>query len=217
MTTDVLDALLRMLGPDVGLGAAKIAGADGLYPEEAVAIASAVPKRQAEFAAGRRAARAALAAVGVECAALPVGSDRAPIWPGGTIGSISHDGDLALAAAFLREHAQSVGIDLTEAAALPDGVREQVLRHPGEAGLDELEARSAFSAKETLFKALSPHVGQVFGFSAVLVRPDLRSGTFEARLLHALGPFSEGTIWRGGISVAGDRLLTAMAIPGGRH
>lgn len=215
MTSGLLDALRRMTCPDIGLGAAAIAGVEGLFPEEAPAIANAVWKRQSEFAAGRRAARAALAEIGCPASALPVGADRAPVWPEGIVGSITHDGGMALAVAAFSRHVLAVGIDVTEAEALPEGVREQVLRHPGESGLDDLAARAAFSAKETIFKVLSPRVGQVFGFSAVVVRPDLAAGTFDARLLHALGPFAEGSTWTGRIAVEGDLLITALVLRSG--
>ena len=213
MTDAVRARLSRWLGPDVSFGVSAVADASDLHPEEAVAIANAIPRRRAEFAAGRRAARQALAALGHADADLPVGSDRAPVWPKGTTGSITHDGGLAVAAAAESRHVHSMGIDKTEAAPLPDGVREQVLRHEEEAGLDELDARAAFSAKETIFKALSPRVGQVFGFSAAIVRPDFADGTFEARLVLPLGPFAEGSSWRGALVQHEGWLMTGLVLP----
>ena len=91
MSHPLSDALAALLGPDAGVGYAAIEGTHGLLPEEAPAIARAIPKRQAEFAAGRRAARAALTTLGHPAQAIPVGDRRAPIWPQGTVGAITHD------------------------------------------------------------------------------------------------------------------------------
>lgn len=213
MTESALKLLSSMVGAGVGLGADTVSGTEGLTPREAEAVSRAVPKRVAEFAAGRRAARNALSQIGIADAELPVGSDRAPVWPMGTTGSITHDTGLALAAAVLLREAGSIGIDITEAVPLPADVRDQILRHPHEASLDDLEARAAFSAKETLFKALSPHVGFVFGFSAAVVHVDMNAGLFEAHILHDLGPFEKGRFWEGRIGIEGNRLMTALVLP----
>lgn len=210
MIDGILPMLADLMGPHVVLCACEITDSDDLYPSESVAIANAVPKRRAEFAAGRRAARQALADIGHGGADLPVGPDRAPVWPHGTTGSITHDGGWALAAVADTARVTSVGIDLTEAAPLPEGVREQVLRHEEEAALDELSARAVFSAKETIYKTLAPSVGQVFGFAAAVVCPDLERGTFEARLVHPLGPYAAGASWQGVLVVQGGRLVTGL-------
>lgn len=210
MTEAVLDILSGMVGPGVGLGAEIVDGATGLTPLEARAVERAIPKRVAEFAAGRRAARTALDAIGLERASLPVGPDRAPVWPKGATGSISHDRDLALAAAVSLDVASSIGIDLTEAAPLPEGVRERILRHRHESHLTDIEARAAFSAKESLFKALAPHVGFVFGFSAAVVHVDMDRGRFDAHLVQPIGPFPKGRTWEGQIAINGDRLITTL-------
>lgn len=202
-----------MVGDGFGLGVEIVSGPEGLQPVEARTVSKAVPKRVAEFAAGRRAARRALAEIGFHGVALPVGEDRAPLWPEGVTGSITHDAGIALAAVAQVGRAGSIGIDLTEAAPLPGGTRSQILRHPEEARLDELEARCVFSAKECLFKALSPDVGVVFGFSAAVVRPNFSDGTFEIRLAHALGHYEAGQSWQGRVTVAEGLLLTALALP----
>lgn len=209
---EVEAVLSRVLGPGVGLGVEPVSGAEGLRPVEAMAVARAVPKRVAEFAAGRRAARRALDSIGREAVDLPAGPNRAPVWPEGVTGSITHDGDLALAAVALLGEVRSLGLDLTEAAPLPGATRGHILRHEDEADLSEIEARAVFSAKESLYKALSPHVGFVFGFSAATVRPDLAAGTFEACLQQPLGPFQPGQTWFGRLAIEGDRLITGLVL-----
>ena len=73
-----------------------------LMPEERTAITSTVPHRAAEFAGGRQCAKAAMSALGVDDAALPVGSGRQPAWPDGVVGSISHTHGYCLAVAASR-------------------------------------------------------------------------------------------------------------------
>ncbi|MEO1537845.1 MAG: 4'-phosphopantetheinyl transferase [Pseudomonadota bacterium] len=201
--------LAELLGPDVGVGKSACSGTEGLFPEERPAILRAVPKRRAEFAAGRRAARAALAEIGEPAVALPVGNHRAPIWPPGICGSISHDQGVAFAAV---TRIGSLGIDLTEAAPLPGETRRAILPHASETGLDPLSERVGFSAKESLFKAIFPFVGRYFGFSAARVAPDLSSGTFRIELTETLGPFAAGTSWGGGLAVIEPNLVTALRV-----
>ncbi len=64
--------------------------ADALLPEERQFLIKAVPKRIHEFAGGRACARAALSQIGYGGVAVLRGADRAPIWPAGATGSITH-------------------------------------------------------------------------------------------------------------------------------
>jgi 4'-phosphopantetheinyl transferase EntD len=61
-----------------------------LTASEQVSIAPMAPARLAEFAQGRMHARIALARFGLADASIPMGSKRAPLWPAGFVGSISH-------------------------------------------------------------------------------------------------------------------------------
>lgn len=212
MTMHIRDILTDMFGPEVGIGVEHVGEEGGLTADEAASVSRAIPKRVAEFAAGRRAAHNALAAIGSSDRNLPMGEDRAPVWPQGIVGAITHDTGLALAVAARRSTIEALGLDLTEAAPLPEGTRTQILRHPREEKLGDLEARAVFSAKETLFKTLAPQVGFVFGFSAAEVEIDLSRGQFEARLSQPLGKFGVGQIWQGALAIEGDRLLTGLII-----
>ena len=87
-----------------------------LYPEERTAIATAVKSRQQEFTAGRTCARRAMGHLGLPDMAIPVGADRAPIWPAGIAGSISHSTTRCVAA--IGRHSDGIkalGLDLEEA------------------------------------------------------------------------------------------------------
>ena len=212
MSQGLASRLSVMLGGDAGVGCEPITGNDGLWPEEAAGVIRAIPARQAEFAAGRRAARVALGAIGEPPVALPPGPARAPLWPPGVVGSISHDAGLAIAAVMRRAQVRGLGIDLTEAAPLPGETRHSILPHAAEQELDAMQARAGFSAKECLFKALFPETETFFGFEAATVLPDIAEGRFDIRLTRTLGPFAAGTAWTGGVAVLEDLLLTTLVV-----
>ncbi len=142
-----------------------------LLPEK---LQSAVPKRQAEFLAGRACAAQALVQFGRTDTAVPVGPDRAPVWPGGVVGSITHSAGFAAAMVAPDAACRGIGIDverlLTEAEARP------LMRQIGTEDewvllTDDLAPAPAFavlfSAKEALYKAIYPSVRRFVGFTEV--------------------------------------------------
>jgi hypothetical protein len=60
-------------------------------------LRNSVPKRQAEFVAGRICAREALTGWGHDNVVVGIGAHREPIWPQGLLGSITHCADYAAA------------------------------------------------------------------------------------------------------------------------
>lgn len=203
----IASELARLLPPGAGIGAARPADPALLQPAERTAIARAIPARQREFAGGRLAARLALAQIGHADHAIPMGTDRAPIWPGGLCGSITHHAGLCLAAVSADPALAGLGIDLEPDEALPPDLLPEILL-PEER---EMPARLVFSAKEAVFKALYPSVGQVFGFDAV--RLSLTPDSFTAETLLPLGPVTAGTILTGRHWQGEGLILTALAMP----
>ncbi len=212
MSDALLACLERLAGPYVSVAVATVGTEDGLLDPEPQAVAKAIPKRRAEFAAGRRAARAALAKAGLPAIAIPQGPNRAPLWPDGTVGSISHDAGLAVASIAEVSRVTRLGIDLAEAKDFPEHLRSEILRTPAEQAQSGLEARLSFSAKESVFKAFYPEVGRHFGFDAVEITPDMDKGVFTARLCTSLGPVAVGTVLRGQATIADDRLVTILVM-----
>lgn len=206
-------ALAQRLGHQIAVASETITDARGLHDAELSAVSKAIPKRQAEFAAGRRAARRALVTQGAGNVALPAGAARAPVWPKGIVGSITHDQGVALAAVANTQDISALGIDLTEAAPLPGRTREAILRAPSEQALSDLEARAAFSVKECLFKALYPEVQVFFGFEAAVAKPDLNAHSFTARLTIDLGPYQSGASFSGVLVTSRSLIITALAVP----
>ena len=132
-----------------------------LYPVEAAAMTRAVPKRVNEFTAGRVAARQAMAMIGLRPATIPMGADRAPVWPEGVVGSISHCETACVAVAAPTTNIATIGIDVEEDTPLEHELWEEVCR-PEEltwlmAQPEEMRGRIAkriFSAKEAVHKAV---------------------------------------------------------------
>ncbi|MBK4724641.1 MULTISPECIES: 4'-phosphopantetheinyl transferase family protein [Enterobacterales] len=139
-------------------------------------LTGAVPKRKAEYFAGRLAARRALQFLGCKTLALPIGEHRLPQWPSGYRGSISHTRALAVSAVCHQEHYQAVGID-TEIVFTADQCTRLTSAIVSEAEWNDVIRGGCtlahpqlvtliFSAKEALYKALFPHTLLFQNFSA---------------------------------------------------
>lgn len=187
------------------------------------ALARAVPKRQAEFLAGRLVARTALEALGIRNSIPGVGTSREPLWPAGATGSITHTREACAAIAVPSERVSGVGIDienLVEAAA-GDAIRELALA-PAEQSLLEAQRMHlsagmaltiAFSAKESFFKGTFARVGRFFDFDAVRVtRLHAPTGCLELTLAETLCPdLPEGRAFRLGFKqLSEDTVLTSF-------
>ncbi len=88
------------------------ASVEALPLEEREISRGFAPKRQREFATGRTLARRALAAMGQPEVAIPIGPDRAPVWPEGVVGSISHTSTLCAVVLASRLDLRGLGVDL---------------------------------------------------------------------------------------------------------
>jgi 4'-phosphopantetheinyl transferase EntD len=175
MTEEALEGLISRFG--VAASAVR-AGEHPLFKEEAVVVARAVASRRGDFAAGRTAARRALSKLGMSAIAIPSGPRRAPVWPQGIVGSISHSGGWAVAAVARAAEFESIGVDIEVAAPLPADVAAVVVGPEDRLGTHERRATIAFSAKESVYKALQPARGWLLEFGDVAL--ELHEGTFTA-------------------------------------
>lgn len=130
----------------------------------------AVPKRQAEFLAGRLAAGIALQSLN-QPGPVPVGEDRSPQWPAGTTGSISHTDHLAIAVVARVTDCCGLGIDIEPVMDMETAANLQgMIARPEELALQPKRLSSPqfltqlFSAKEALYKAVFPRLQQVLEF-----------------------------------------------------
>lgn len=162
-------------------------------------VRSSEPRRQAEFLHGRLAARAALNAIDHAGRQVDIGEYREPLWPAGVVGSISHTRTFAAAAVARADRCAGLGIDLQEPVSgdfepallrnVLDAAESARLREGRSIGAYRVALAAAFSAKESLFKALFPRVGRRFGFAAARVT-GYEPGPCVLRLTlaEALGP-----------------------------
>lgn len=131
-------------------------------PEELASLGAVAPTRLAEFVTTRHLARQALVAAGGPAASLPVGADRAPVWPDGWTGSLTHCRGFRAAAVAPADEVAALGIDAEPASPLPPEVLPDVLS-PLElrrcSPFGALGPTVVFSAKECLYKVWSPLTG----------------------------------------------------------
>jgi 4'-phosphopantetheinyl transferase EntD len=213
LPTGAIEAAVRSLFPaEVAVAAERIGVSTeaDLWPEERVAIAGAVPARLSEFCAGRFAARRALAALGLRPTALPMRTDRAPLWPTGIAGSIAHAHGFAIAVA---RHGPALGVDI-EADAPLDADLWPVICDSAELGrLPTIErgrhVRCIFSAKESVFKAQDPGQRAMFGFDTVSVT--LANDAFDAQFCRDAGAFRAGQVVPGRLARIQGLVLAGVA------
>ena len=196
------------------------------FPEELDAVATAVPARRREFVCGRASAHAALRELGAGDAPIAMGKTRAPIWPAGVVGSISHTRALAGAVVCRDVDARAVGLDLERAdAVLDDEVRRLVLTSAEMVQVDALrplDTRVAvliFSAKECLYKVVAPLWGWSLEHQEVEIRIDLRACRFTATLAASISMGTRAAddmprrVLDGTFTFAGDHVASGICVP----
>jgi 4'-phosphopantetheinyl transferase EntD len=179
-----------------------------LSPEEAAAVPRAHRDRLLEFRAGRHCAREALAALGVHGVSILRGEDRAPLWPEGVVGSITHsrtrNRGWCAASVARSSDVRSIGIDGELDEPLERKLWARILL-PSEQAFIEARAEAEhgylaklfFSAKEATYKCQYPLSREFLEFSDVELATDPESDVFSARLLRDALPFRAGHTFQG--------------------
>lgn len=222
-------ALARLLGRPFGARIAIVATDPRQvyplpFPEEACVVQNALEVRRREFAAGRAAAHGAMRKLGLPVRPVPAAPSRAPVWPAGLVGSLSHCRSVCLAAVARAAELQSLGIDVEEDSPLDENLIPMICSHRERAWLSIQPtdrqgglAKMIFSAKEAVFKGQFPVTGRMIDFHAIRVLPDLDSGRFEATFREEAGPFRIGdritgvSTRTGGLILSGVGLMPQMA------
>jgi enterobactin synthetase component D len=210
-----------------------LAAAQTVGIELPASVLRSVASRQFEFLAGRAAARAALRAAGLaEPPQIAIGPDRAPLWPAGFVGSITHSAGSAWAVAARDTLLRAVGIDMERIvdAALMREIGHRVMTSADmQLALPHWPATRlfslVFSAKESAYKCLAAHGGGPLDFPDLCL-VDLRpvdvdpaglypaQGAFRVRLLRANAPpLPVGFELAGGYRSSGQQLRTWACWP----
>jgi len=196
-----------------------------VHPDEAVQVNAAVPRRRVEFATGRSCARRALARLGIEDFVLRSDpASRAPQWPIGVVGSITHTGPVpggycgvAVAAT---QDVLTVGFDAETGEGLSPELWSKVLTQTESEWLLTFPsyrrprmARLAFSAKESFYKAQFPLTHSFLDFHDVEVAVDEGSSTFDVRIVGGATATAAFGPWRGRYADSAGMVLTGIALP----
>lgn len=186
-----------------------------------VATAPAAQRRHAEYQAGRDLAATLLAGLGAQTLQVGTDTDRAPVWPAGFTGSISHSRQLLAVAVGRHEDTRGLGIDL-EAIANADEQEaiESVCMVPEEHALvgNALPradwATLVFSAKEAFYKCQFPltRCPLEFGDLAVM-HADVSAQRLVLRLQRDAGPdFRRGQSFHCGYRYGQGHVYTAVQL-----
>ncbi|WP_455427274.1 4'-phosphopantetheinyl transferase [Dryocola sp. LX212] len=184
-------------------------------------LSGAVTSRRAEHLAGRIAACEALSLQGIKGFVPGIGLHRAPCWPPGFTGSITHAGNVALATVIQERQGElcGVGIDTEvimnayDAQNIAEGVAspaERELLHVCSLPFP-VALTLSFSAKESLFKALYRHVGRYFDFFAAEVIK-INELHVVLKLVSPLGPFCKGDTFHVAADSDGKQLTTLIRL-----
>ncbi|MBB6421403.1 4'-phosphopantetheinyl transferase [Streptomyces sp. AK010] len=191
------------------------------FPEEEAAVAAAGVERRRSFRTVRHCARLAMADLGRPPAPVTPGASRAPCWPEGLVGSMTHCAGYRGAALGPASALLSIGIDAEPHRPVPERLAQAVSLLEERAALARLTAvyphihaeRLLFSAKEAVYKAWFPLTRSWLGFDEATVS-FLPDGRFTARLLPP-GPVVDGsrlTAFPGRWLVRHGLVLTAIVL-----
>jgi 4'-phosphopantetheinyl transferase EntD len=193
---------------------------DGLIGPEHAATQGMIERRRREFTGGRIAVRAALATLGLPPEAVPMGRDRAPLWPGGIIGSISHSADVCAAILARRGALRSLGLDVEMDRPLPTPLMEVCC---GARERDWLSTQAAedrgrlamliFSAKECSYKCQYPLSGALLGYHDLVIEVDRAARAFRAVFAVTAGPFATGAALTGRFDFQAGQVMTVATLP----
>jgi phosphopantetheine--protein transferase-like protein len=191
-----------------------------LWPEEAASLIDAAPKRRREFAVGRWFARRALDLVGAPPGPLLAGPDRAPLWPAGITGSITHTNQYCAVAVARTTELAAIGIDVEDVTRFNLDVlryvltpRELAIVLAGDDAQRQRQGGAMFSVKEALYKCLSAIAPVELAFDDVAVELGCDGRRFEVELLKPAGRFAAGHRLVGRSAFAGNLVATAIVLP----
>lgn len=194
-----------------------VASTDHLFPSEREHVARCADRRAKEFAAGRLCARAGLAELGLKPVPLLPGRDRAPIWPSGIVGSITHTYGYCVAVVGLEAEFAAIGVDAECIGHVSPSLWRLTMRAEELTRLESLEeparrqmAAVIFSAKEAFYKCQHALTRRWLEFEDVTVA--IADDAFEASVVEAAHPIHHLlSPWSGRFKVDETFVVTGIA------
>ena len=163
-----------------------------------------------------------MTALGLPATPVPAAPNRAPVWPTGLIGTITHTRGYCAAAVARRTDLRAVGHGRRAAPGTRTGVRRMILRPEEADRLARLPAGVSwpvvvFSAKETVYKVWHPVVGSWLDFLDATVELDPDTGVFTARIdparVAAATVADPPSVVTGRFVIEDDLVRTAAVLP----
>lgn len=187
-------------------------------------LARAVPKRRCEYLAGRVLFQHLAHHYQLPFYQLINTLSGAPRWPKSFTGSISHADGNAICCMMPSKIYSAIGIDIETILSLNNATDlASHIVQPKELGLlhgiqtiSYVEALTlAFSAKESLYKALYPEVQQFFGFEdaeLVMIKTDKQQFTLKLTA-NLSAKYKKGMLFNGNYCFIGQQIISLIALP----
>ena len=162
-------------------------------------------QRKSEYASGRRVAHEALKLLSGKPAAV-TREGRMPAWPAGYRGSISHSREFAIAMVASTRRCQAIGLDVVQKNAVSAKVAARIMLTeeivPPSSGFNDADWRAiVFSAKESVYKAVHPEIGEFLEFRDVEIKMNESDRSFTASTVEK---GSSTAVVRAGIGFVSD-------------
>ena len=181
-------------------------------------LSKAVMKRRAEYLASRVVVRHALGCLGAGSWILMNDEDRAPVWPTGFSGSLSHSHQQIALLLARKESGKLLGVDCEKVmrAETAEAMQENIItpqekRLLMQSGLPFPAALTvAFSLKESLYKALWPALKKFMSFGEaeiVFCSPNAEKVLLRLTTSHA-SHFPQGREFLGRVERTSTRILS---------
>jgi 4'-phosphopantetheinyl transferase EntD len=191
-----------------------------LFPEESAQIERAIEKRAREYGVARTLFRGLLPHLGLGPVALVNDDKRAPQWPEGVLGTITHTQSYCGVAIASTRDVLGLGLDAERAGPLKQALWKSICTPEELAmlhGMSEDEAgelgKLIFSAKECAYKAQYARSRTFLGFQAMRIDVDDTHQRFRATFEQSAGDvYAPGDVIDGRFLRTETLVLTSVTI-----
>ena len=172
--------------------------------EQGVEFDGFSPQRKSEYSSGRRVAHEALKLLAGAPAAV-TRNGRLPEWPAGYRGTISHSREIAIAMVASTSDCHGIGLDVVKKNAVSAKVGTRIMLAEEmlpPRGFSETDWRAiVFCAKESVYKAVYPEIGEFLEFRDVEIKMNESDRSFTASTVEK---GSSTAVVRAGIGFVSD-------------